>query len=267
MSNGTISGVVITPILTPRDNFQGRSLTRVGVGELADLSFLASPITGAAELGGLKWFIASGDGILIDTGGNDGRGLYTAPAVGGSATLELKVTSRANAGLVVASYAIEIVEPSDAVMMEKAGSGINHLHGTWSCAFLGEIFLLPKDVSFVNVLMGEGGAVASATGFLSSLNGSPHLPGSMFTVGQGDFNQGCKVNTVDQVETGSLDPPFSDGDFLWSIPWLFSVGGSAPKQFTIAEHHATSDASGRATISKKNAGPFSSLADDPSSSF
>lgn len=267
MSNGTISGVVITPALNPRDNFPGRSLTRVGVGELVDLSFVASPIASAAELGGLRWFIASGDGILVDTGGNDGRGLYTAPAAGGSVTLELKVTSGSNTGLVVASYAIEIVEPSDAVMMQKPGSGINHLHGTWSCAFLGEIFLLPKDISFINVLMGEGSAIAFASGFLSHLNASSHLAGSMFTVGPGDIVQGCKVNVVDQVETGSLDPPFSDGDFLWPIPWLFSVGSTVPRQFTIAEHHATSDASGRATISKKNAGPFSSLADDPSSSF
>jgi hypothetical protein len=267
MSNGTTQGIVITPVLTPHDNFAGRSNTRAGVGELIDLSFAAVPAASAADFGGLRWFVGSGGGIVTGTGGNDGRGLYTAPSSGGLETLELKVASGPSTGLVVGSCTITIVEPSDAVMTQRPGSGILHLSGSWSCAFLGEIFLRPTDISFANIQMGEGTASAAASGFLSSLNGMLHSAGPMCTVGPGDILQGCKVNTLDRVITGKLDPPFSDGDFLWSIPWLFAVSGSGPKQFTTADHRATSDASGQATISKKGAGPFSRSANDPTSDF
>jgi hypothetical protein len=267
MNAGALGGANLTAVLTPHDNFPGRSATRFGVGELVDLSYSAVPTIASADVGGLIWFISSGGGTLTGTGGNDGTGLFTAPPNGGLTILDLKVASGPNAGMVVATCTITTVEPSDAVMVQEAGTGILHINGTWSCAFLGVIYLRPTDVSFTFMQMGEGSAAAVANGFLSGLNGIVHSPGPMCTVGTGDINQGCKVNTEDHVITGELNQPFSQGDFLWAIPWQFSVGGSGATQFTVAEHRATADDSGQATISKKSAGPFSRLPTDPTAGF
>ena len=74
-------------------------------------------------------------------------------------------------------------------------------------------------------------------------------------VGPGDSTNGCQVLGIDTVFSGDGGPPFSVGDFLWAIPWEFSVGGSPRVSFTTANQHATADAVGTATISKKGAGP------------
>jgi hypothetical protein len=203
-------------------------------------------------------------------GTNDGTALYTAPANAGSVTLVLKTVMGDTPGTVIASADIAIVEPNDARMVQKPGSNIFHVNGTWSCAFLGEIFLLPADVSFTNILMREGSVAAVASGYLAGLSGQIHDTGPLCSVGPGDSVNGCKVNIVaDQVVTGILMPPpdFSDGDFLWEIPWEYSAGNSPLKTFTTAPHHATADAGGRATISKKGAGPFSRMPSDPTSPF
>jgi hypothetical protein len=260
--------VTVSALLLPHDNFCGRSVVRFGVGELIDLSFASSPKSTAADLGGLKWFISKGAGTLSGTGGNDGKGLYTAPSSAGSVTLVLKVVSGHNAGAVVASTTIMIVEPTGAKMVQKPGTGILHVNGTWSCAFLGEIFLVPADVSFTNILMREGSVAAVASGFLADLNGHLHEAGALCSVGPGDCASGCKVNILeDKVVTGILAPPFAVGDFLWDIPWQYSVGGSPLRTFTTAQHHATADANGQATISKKGAGPFSRVPSDPTEGF
>lgn len=112
-------------------------------------------------------------------------------------------------------------------------------------------------------------AVLDAVRCLGPLNGLLHEVGSLCAVSGGDSTFGSKLNILggDKVDTGVRFPPFAAGDFLWQIPWEFTVDGSTLKQFTVAEHHATADADGRATISKKGAGPFSKLPADPDSSF
>jgi hypothetical protein len=256
--------------LSPHDNFPGRSNVRFGVGELIDLSFSASAGETADGMGGLKWFIAQGLGTLTDLGANNGMALYAAPDSAALVTLVLKTVGGDNPGTVVATADITIIEPNDARVIQKPGTNILHVNETWSCAFLGEIFLLPTDVSFTNILMREGSVSAVASGYLASLNGQIHDASPLCSVGAGDIAVGCKVNILeDKVVTGILTPPppFSDGDFLWEIPWEYSVGNSSLKMFTIAPHHATADANGQATISKKGAGPFSRMASDPTTGF
>ena len=253
----SVTVVSVTGILTPIDNFPGRSNTRFGVGEVINLSFQATPSRTAAQLGGLRWFIDSGGGTLTGTGGNDGRGVYTAPATAGSVRLVLKVVSGPNAGSVVATRTITIVAPSDALMVQRPGTNIKHTTGRWSVGFKGNIFLRPTDVSFGGIKWGEGTVAAVATGYLAPLNGKMHPVGPLIMVGPGDSTNGCQVLGIDTVFSGDGGPPFSVGDFLWAIPWEFSVGGSPRVSFTTANQHATADAVGTATISKKGAGPVS----------
>jgi hypothetical protein len=153
-------------------------------------------------------------------------------------------------------------------MVQQPGSGILHVRDTWSCAFIGEVFLLPTDVSFTNILMREGSALAVASGFLAQLNGQLHEAGPLCSISGGNTRAGCKVNIEgDKVVTGILGPPYFDGDFLWDIPWEFTVRGSALRVFATVRHHSTADANGTAAISKDGAGPFSRVPSDPTAGF
>jgi hypothetical protein len=153
-------------------------------------------------------------------------------------------------------------------MVQQPGTGILHVNDMWSCAFLGDIYLLPPDVSFTYIMICEGTVAAVASGFLAGLNGILHEAGPLCSIGPGNSVTGCKVNIIgDKVVTGVLGPPYSNGDFLWDIPWEFAVGGSALRMFTSAQHHATADANGTATISKGGAGPFSRVPSDPTTGF
>lgn len=268
-ATATATVVQVTGVLTPTDNFTGRSRVRFGVGETVNLSFEATPSRTAAQLGGLRWFIDSGGGSLSGTTGNDGLAVYTAPATAGAVRLVLKVASGPNAGRVVVTRNITVVEPNDALMVRAPSTGIKHTVNTWSVGFKGIPFVRPTDASFAHMLFGEGTVVAVTTGYCNQppLIGMVHPVGALVSVGAGNATSGCQVNGVDTIFSGQLGPPFSVGDFLWAIPWEFSVGGSARRAFTTANHHATADAVGTATIAKKGAGPFSKAAGDPTSTF
>jgi hypothetical protein len=82
------------------------------------------------------------------------------------------------------------------------------------------------------------------------------------------------VNCTDTVHGTMAHTPYAAGDFLWQIPWRFGVAVPSPGKppsdstmFTTANQHATADATGRATIEKKGAGPFFADANDPTSGY
>jgi len=262
--SANLDGVTFTVVLTPMDMFAGRSMQRFGVGEQIKLGFLASPPMSAGDAGGLRWYITSGLGVLTGGDQNDGTALYTAPASAGNVILGLRVVSGDDAGTAVATSSISVVAPQDGLLVQIPGTTLSHTFGTWSCGFDGEGFLFPKDVSFSRIMIGEGGAIAQQSGLLLKLD-PVHPAGPPVSVGPGDSSRGCKILTTDTVASGVLPAPFSNGDFLWQIPWEYTVDGSPRAQFTTAEHHSNSDENGTATISKKGAGPFSKLAGDPDS--
>jgi len=273
-ATANVTVVAVSPVLTPTDNFAGRSRTRFGVGEVVKLSFTASPAATAAQLGGLRWFISSGDGTLTGTAANDGTGTYTAPATAGSTTLQLKTVAGPAPGTVVAFSTITIVAPTDAHMTQAPGTGIAHVTNTYSVGAMLSIFLRPTDVSFINVWFGEGTVNAVATGYLAGLNGTPHppTPGVSVPCLGGNTATGSKVNGTDEASIGLHAPfltaPFSVGDFLWDIPWNYGLTqATATTNFTTGPQHFTADAVGTATVTKKDAGPFSRAAGAPTTGF
>lgn len=250
----------VNGVMTPRDNFAGRSTTDFGVAEVIDLSF-ASTAT-AASLGGLKWSVAGGGGVLSSVT-SAGTATLTCPDAADTVNLELKIETGSNAGFVVARQAVKVVAPNDALMV-KDGRAIRHANNTWSAGFYGEIFLRPMNVSFSRIEFQEGAAPAVASGFLAHWNGLNHNPSSAaMSVGGGNSATGSKVNAIDNVHTGTLGSPYAVGDFNWPIPWQYRVGTGAWTTFTTANHHATSDALGTATIEKKGEGPHSKVPGDP----
>jgi len=253
-------------VLTPQDNFSGRSTSRFGIAEVINLSFNAQ--TTAAALGGLQWTIVSGGGSLSNAG-TDGTGTYTAPGTAATVVLRLAIVSGSSQGQ-KKDYTLTIVTPSAGLLSKF--TNVRHTQGYISVGFEGHPYLEPTDVSFANLQFAEGAAIADATGYFASLNGELHDPtANPENIGSCDSVIGCQVLATDTVDTLDDPPPFSNGDFLWPIPWQYKAPEGALTTFTTANQRmsavATSSTAAIATISKAGAGPYSKNASDPTTTF
>ncbi|MPZ45840.1 MAG: DUF4157 domain-containing protein [Betaproteobacteria bacterium] len=265
---------LVAGTLTAADNFAGRSSTRFGVGETVNLDFVSLPPRPAADFGGLEWNLASGGGTLAGVT-PAGTATYTAPAATDSSVrLELRVAAGATAGTVVSAHPISIVQPNGVRMVEVPGTAPSFANpgtvpaGTWGAGFQANVFLDPRDVSFQGVVFSEGtiaSVVTPAGSFQSPFAGLAH-PVSIFGPAHGgNAATGTPVSPpVDNITTGQLAstgtlfgfPTCGTSDFLWAIPWEFTVAGGPLTPFATANHHATSTFFCDATIEKNGAGPF-----------
>jgi outer membrane protein OmpA-like peptidoglycan-associated protein len=271
---------LVSGTLTARDNFAGRSVRRFGVGEVVDLDFISLPSRPATDFGGLEWRLVSGGGVLSAVTAA-GTATYTAPAAAGPVQLDLRVAAGATAGRVVSTHAITIVIPSAVNITEVPGTAPNFMlaggvattvtAGMWGAGFQGNVFVDPKDVSFQGVVFGEGtvaSVVTPAGSFLSPFAGLVHPANTFGAAHGGNAATGTPVSPpVDNITTGELAPAANPlgvpvcgrSDFLWAIPWEFSVAGGPRTGFAggfTANHHMTSSFFCDASIEKAGAGPF-----------
>jgi len=261
-------------LLTAADTFTGRSTTRFGVGEVVNLDFFSLPPRPAADFGGLEWNLAAGGGTLAGVT-PAGTATYTAPATADATVrLELRVAAGATAGTVVSAHPISIVPPNGVRMVEVPGTAPSFANpgtvpaGTWGAGFRANVFLDPRDVSFQGVVFGEGTVVSvvnPAGSFQSPFAGLAHPVNTFGPAHGGNATTGTPVSPPpDNITTGQLAstgtlfglPTCGTSDFLWAIPWEFSVAGGPRTPFAIANHHATSTFFCDATIEKNGAGPF-----------
>lgn len=260
--------VTFTAVITPVDNFAGRSMTRFGVGEEIDLGFTTNPPgRTAASFGGLTWAIKSGNGTLVNSPGNVGTARLTMANMSGTVVLELRTV--AMQPVTKLTKTLWVVEPSGAVMTNEPGAAHFHRQYTASAGFLGAIHLQPVDVSFYRCQWREGASTPVGTGSLAvsvsplgattqqeleNLGSNVRHPvmGTWFDVLTGDSVLGCKVNCNDRVKSLTISPPYAVGTFYWDIPWLFRVKGNNPaeKTFFTARHEESVTATGQMTISK-----------------
>jgi outer membrane protein OmpA-like peptidoglycan-associated protein len=270
----TSAGVLPLPlaagVLTPDDNFAGRSTTRFGVGETIQLSFVSFPPRPAADFGGLEWHLASGGGALTAVTAV-GTASYAAPAVAGAVRLELRVAGGATAGRVVSSHGLTIVAPSGVRMIDipataPSFSPSGPIPSTlWGAGFQANVFVDPKDVSFRGVVFGEGTVGSVISGSFLSVFAGPHHVNTFGPGHGGNAVTGTQVSPpADGIFSGTRSPSTTlgplkfcgDSDFLWAIPWEFSVAGGPRTRFATANHHETSTTLCDATIEKGGAGPF-----------
>jgi hypothetical protein len=252
-NGGTKTPKVKKAVLTPVDNFTGRSKKKFGVGEEIKLSYVSAPANAAAALGGLRWSIAAGKGTLTPNvpANNDGQATFTADKDSGSVRLNLSIAGGANANKVLKKVKITVVKPSGAVMEQEPGTGILHRTGKAGVGFEGRTYLRPKNVSFSNIETREGECTGTGTGHLKYQDGLKHNTGIWLTIGTGNISKGCHENSVDTVDTGDYKgPPFAYGTFVWPIPWQYRVGSSAAKTFTTANHEERIYKSGKTKIRK-----------------
>lgn len=267
--------VTFSAVITPVDNFAGRSLTRFGVGEEIDLNFATIPPgRTAASFGGLVWAVKSGSATLVNTVGNVGTARLTMGNQAGAVVLELRTVAAPQT--VKLAKTLWVVEPTSAVMAREPHTGTYHRQNTASAGFLGEIFLRPVDVSFYRCQFREGSSTPVGTGSLAITMGSSALHdanaqhdnvvqelgslrsgirhpvmGDWLNISTGHSVNGCKMVGHDTVRSLTLDPPYAVGSFHWDIPWLFRViGTQGEKTFHTATHQEAVTATGQMTISK-----------------
>jgi hypothetical protein len=255
-------------ILTAEDNFSGRSTTRFGLEERITLSYGVTPAVTLTQIGGLQWKVLSGGGTMAAT--TSGTVTYTAPESPDAVILKLEVQTGPSKGG-GPTESIIIVAPSDAYMTKIAGTNLKHVHDSWSVGFLGNIYLLPKDVSFRNLQFFEGATLGVGSGWLSDFGGTPHPQSAVSRpITSGNILTGCRVVAEDNAYSGAKFPtltsPYANGVWYWDIPWFYVTSSNAAVRFMTARQNHTSDASGKAIITKGGAS-FQRIPSDPESSY
>ena len=228
-----------------------RTRTKLGVGEEVTLTLQpisVSPIT---------WSIV-GEGILSATTGN----IITFTAHNRESTASITATFNAQS----CSINFTVVEPDGVILEQEPETGIFHINGTASVGFRGRPFITPNDVSFINIQVREFLALGIGTGFYAFLNNELHELGDWNPIIPGTSSKPNKLSNFDEISSGVDPPPFSDGTFLWPIPWQFRVNGGSEKQFAIVNHEQVADSSGRVTLSKGGV-TVTKDANDPNSNF
>jgi hypothetical protein len=249
---------IFKAVLTPVDNFAGRSKLRYGLGEEINLSFITTPPgQSAASVGGLRWVVVSGVATLDPPRCTDGLARLTCGGVAGS--VKLNLVNGVDAVMVAAS--IVIVLPTDGRITQQPGTRVSHTSGTASAGFKGQIFFDPVDVSFYRCEFREGGSTYDGTGYYAMRSASldeirdgniRHPIRAAWGPIERGGAQGSRISGFDTIESLPIQPPFSAGVFTWSIAWMLRmVGGSDEFIFTTADHVETLTAAGGMTISKK----------------
>ncbi len=250
----------------PVDNFQGRSPTRLGLGEHVDLDFRTTPsgIT-PVQIGNLRWKKTSGGGTL-NAHATNGTAVFMSPATAGTTNLKLEIQSGPSKGK-GPEISRSIIAPTNATLEKEPGTGIWHIQGRASVGFKGRIHFLPRDVSFFELEFREGSAPAIGAGYFAPLNGALHPTGNWALTLGANLAKGTPVMTLDTIEHEG-GPPYSNGSLRWNIPWQYRVAGTTTvRTLTTATHQSDITAAGRCTITKKGAGPFSKNLLDPSSNY
>ena len=115
-------------------------------------------------------------------------------------------------------------------------------------------FLAVSNVSFTYIQVQEYTGTGVGSGCYSYLNGRPHPPGTFHGVSQGtDADNPSLANICDTIYSGPPSPPFTAGEFFWSITWRYYVPHGETEAIGVigvVDHIQTSDAAGNVSISK-----------------
>ena len=257
-------------VQTADEWLSGRADTTYGVGEVVLLNYVVDPagIT-AAQMGGLSWVLADGDGTLVNDG-TSGTGTYTAYWADTDVTLRLVVLSGPSTDHCTDVH-LNVVKPTG-THFEQYGVGVKHKLGHGSVGFRANIYLLPKDVSFANIDVAEDSVAGVLGGWYVAKfpNGCQHAatdPPS--PVRNGNATTGCLVEGVDLIWSEWMDPPpdYAAGTLHWAIPICYSIGGGGWVTINPNDQDFSINAAGGMTAQKAGVGPFSKDLNDLDSSW
>ena len=259
--NVAITVIVFSLTAAPviADDFPGRSTTDLGVDERVTLGYASLPAgVTALQAGRLRWGFEHGAaasrdtvGLLHDPATNaapaifDGTANYIAPgrtSAPGEAvaprklvTLKLEIVDGICAGLGV-TLPYTVCHPV-AHMRERAGQPRRHTQGLAGSGFFGEVFLTPKNVSFRTLRWRESTGALTLWGTMDDGSSGTQHGATVFgnaqhgTIGNGDINNGCVVNQLDNVCSEFIayvvpdraSPLTKVGSADWPIIWEYTL--------------------------------------------
>jgi hypothetical protein len=84
------------------------------------------------------------------------------------------------------------------------------------------VYIGPDDVSFAGLSVGEKICYAVADGYFLTENNEKHTPGGETNVTSVRVaGKGWKCALADNIASAYHNPPYSKGDFQWTIPWYY----------------------------------------------
>jgi hypothetical protein len=230
----TVKDGELQPSITPGEDFQfeGRSHTRFGVGEIADLDVHLPPSFSPERLGRLRWQQTQGWGQVENDSTFSGKGTFeafydTPPGGLDHVVLRLTVESGPSKSL-HRDVELDVVQPSLARYIWWAKTGIKHVLNMDYCTFKCAIFLEPKDVSFVRCYFSEGSCDLELHGWFAAIwpqNQRIHEEGPALPLLEGNIQLGSAVNAED--ESGLWFAGWGEPDEGWvinPIPVRYRVG-------------------------------------------
>ena len=251
--------------IIPDDNFQGRSLTSLGLLETGSVK--VSPKNPGGDIFPLKELkVVNGNDFFTLRAVNlaNGTAKFTAGDMQGRATI--LATSKNGKSL---TYDVIAITPSGAVMIQKPGTNVYHQNQSASVGIKALVFLLPKNVSFNNIFFREGEGTAKGIGWYkdNGKDGEKHTPTpEPLTIGKGNIQTGCQVNAVDTMQGSPYVGPYSNGTFTWPIDFEYNSGNDWEKFFTAIQIEVI-EPSGRLSIKKIDLGFYSKEFNDPDQDY
>ncbi|MCD4825742.1 MAG: hypothetical protein K8S55_14205 [Phycisphaerae bacterium] len=228
--------------IKPDDDFAGRSLEKLGVGETGSLGVELAPGTNLGDLIDLKWRVSGRGVILRNIDPKKGTAEFTASDTPGEATLSLTDKNGNKFTITIA-----VIKPTGAYQVKTKEGNFPGFCGVY---MINQTYLLPKDVSFWKIKVNEGECKAETEGSLDEYN-EPHKAGFLLSdVSKSKgITKGCLLDKLDTV--GCRYPlDIAAGTLEWDIPWLYSVGGVVAEEFTRLLHRIVVDGNKKATVSK-----------------
>jgi hypothetical protein len=219
---------------TPGDDFEGRSKTAMGVGEIADIKVIPiNPPDAEINITSITTSgkILRGSGIRV-----------TADDTAGSGTITVKATVNDSTTEYTEILNVTVLEPTGVEMILQ--SEYNTMNGNLirkgMCL---KTYLKPTNVSFYQTKIIED--VCPATDATPNYQNASH---PAWTTGwastsKGNITTGCLVegpnipnppkNLLHWDFAGYFDKSIPlPGHYTWKIPWKFRVGSGTPKTFT-----------------------------------
>jgi len=215
-----------------------RARTRIGVGEVVNLTVDPAPGTWSVDTGGTL-SSTSGATVQFTAGDVAATATITAAAGGCNCTLEL-----------------EVVAPTGVSIRRDDARGFFHRRGKPSAGFVGVVHISPADVNFDAIEYHEDDVDAVGTDRLDFMDGESHHPTpGWLPVSERVIAGRGSESGIDQVQvlmniTGSLDP---GGTVTWSIPWHYRVNGGTSHTLATIDQVVDMDNTGSVTISKGGA--------------
>ncbi|MDR2440938.1 MAG: hypothetical protein LBE12_16380 [Planctomycetaceae bacterium] len=265
---------------TPGDDFDGRSKTAMGVGEIADIQVVpVNPPDATINI------------TSITTSGKILRGMgirVTADNTAGPGTITVKATVNGSSTEYTETLSVTVLEPIGLVFFARPGTGIKHIKGIASVGRKLQWQLTPTNVSFYKVQTQEWGTNSNGTseyqftGFLQEDHPLIHNPGSWIklqkckdTINNPLYRKANITSHEDVCATIKPIPLDNNGNsalsqgggYSLTLPWRYRVDDTGnPQILKTVISTATIEQNGR-TTGNKDGVIFSKNLNDPDSDY